>query len=116
MKEMQRVFNAIKQAQAEQKVIKQVYRDLQANSQPYQTVLEELTTLKEKKKALEVGFQAEMRVEFDKLDELKLDIEGNKEILSDLAFNSLVKGETIDITDEYENKYEPQFTVRFKKL
>ena len=116
MKNLQEVFANIKELQKEQKVIREAYRNVLANSASYQEITEELKTLKEKKKQLEQGFQDDMRADFNKLDDLKKDIESSQEMLSDLAFNNLVKGEKVEVIDEYENKYEPRFVVRFKKV
>jgi len=116
MIEAQEIFNRIKEKQKEQKVLKEVYRNLQSNSRPYQDVVEELKALKEKKKQLEESFRSEMKAELTQLDGLKTDIASDREMLSDIALNHLVKGEKIDITDEYNNKYEPLFVVRFKKI
>jgi hypothetical protein len=38
------------------------------------------------------------------------------ELLADLALNQLVSGETVEIVDENDQKYEPIFSVRFKKV
>jgi len=116
MKNLQEVFVAIKELQKEQKVIKEAYRNVLSNSYPYQELIDELKVLKEKKKKMEQGFQDDMRADFTKLDSIKQDIESSQEILSDLAFNDLVKGEKVEVKDEYDNKYEPRFVVRFKKI
>jgi predicted transcriptional regulator len=115
MNDLQTIFNRIKDKQKEQKTLKAVYRDVQANSREYQEVLEELKVLKEKKKKLEDGFHSEMRAELDQLDAIKSDIASDREMLSDIALTQLMKGETVGVQDEYENKYEPVFSVRFKK-
>jgi hypothetical protein len=47
---------------------------------------------------------------------MKADAETDQEMLSDLALNTLVKGETVQVTDEFENKYEPVFVVKFRRV
>ncbi len=116
MKNLQEVFVAIKDLQKEQKVIREAYRNVLANSGPYQELVDELKVLREKKKQMEQGFQNDMRADFTKLDSLKQEVEANQEMLSDLAFNTLVKGGKVEVVDEYENKYEPRFVVKFKKI
>ena len=37
------------------------------------------------------------------------------ELMSDMALNKLVSGETVEVVDEAGDKYEPLFTVKFKK-
>lgn len=116
MIEAQEVFNRIKDKQREQKILRETYRNLQTNSTAYQEVIEELKILKDKKKKIEDGFKAEMKTELAQLDGLKSDIASDREMLSDIALTQLIKGEKVGVTDEYNNKYEPMFTVRFKKI
>lgn len=115
MSKLQEVFNRIQESKKEQKKIKDMYRDALLNSQEYQNAVEELKTLREKKKEIENNIQLDFSSEFDKLDTLKLDIENDMMLLSDAALTQLMKGETVEITDQYENKYEPVFSVKFKK-
>ena len=68
-----------------------------------------------KKKRLEVQIKQDFRSEMENLDRLKQDIQSNNVLISDMALTSLMKGQTITITDENDVKYEPQFSVKFKK-
>lgn len=115
MSRLQEVFDRIQKTKKEQKEIKAMYRDALVNSNRYQELIEEIKTMKEKKKKIEEAIQDEFRSEFNKLETLKTDIENDILLMSDLAINKLMKGETVEITDEKDNKYEPTFTVRFKK-
>ena len=36
-------------------------------------------------------------------------------MLNDLALTPLMKGETVEVKDEFENAYEPTWKVNFKK-
>lgn len=49
------------------------------------------------------------------MDELKQNIADEEMMLSDLAFNSVIKGERLELYDENEAQYEPLVTVKFKK-
>jgi hypothetical protein len=71
--------------------------------------------LREKKKSIEEEFQREMSKDFTKLDDLKIDLESDQELMNDLAINQLMDGKTVEVVDQYENKYSPLFTVKFKK-
>ncbi len=115
MNDAQSIFNRIKDKQKEQKTLKSIYREAQANSREYQDVLEELKVLKEKKKKFEDSLRSEFRSELDQLDAIKTDIVSDREMLADIALTQLMKGETVGVVDEYNNKYEPVFSVRFKK-
>jgi len=116
MPQLQDVFSRIQKSRKDGREIRAAYREALSNSQVYQETVEKLEALKMKKKQLEQGIKDEFRNELTKLDLLKLDIKTDMEVLSDLAFNQLLKGERLEVTDEYENKYEPIFSVRFKKI
>lgn len=115
MSKVQEVFDRIQKSKKEQKEIKAMYKDALVNSKSYQDVLEELKALKEKKKKIEDGIRDDFSSEFNKLDVLKTDIENDSMLLSDAAITKLMKGENVEVTDEKENKYEPIFSVKFKR-
>lgn len=115
MSKVQEVFNRIQESRKEQKKIKDMYRDALQNSGEHQRITEELKTLREKKKEIENSIKLDFTSELDKLDTLKLDIENDILLLSDAALTQLMKGETVEVKDQYENKYEPVFSVKFKK-
>ena len=52
MKDVQEVFNRIKEKQQEQRIIKGIHRDVMANSQEYQLMMKEYKAMKEKKKKI----------------------------------------------------------------
>lgn len=116
MQDVQEIFTRIKAKQAEQKTLKEVHRSVLDNSQEYQLVLEELKALKEKKKKIQNALEADLKEEFQKMDEIKTYIASDKEMLSNMALTQLIKGQKIEVSDEHNNKYEPVFTVRFEKL
>lgn len=115
MENIQEIFNRVQETKRKQKEIKSAYRDALANSEEHKKISEEIKTLKERKKKIEEMIKSDFNSEFAKLDGLKLDIETDNILLSDLALNTYAKGEKIEIKDQYENQYEPVFSVRFKK-
>lgn len=116
MSKLQEVFDRINESKKEQKELKKMYRDALVNSQEYQMATEELKTVRDKRKEIENKIKADFSSEFDKLDTLKLDIENDMMLLSDAALTQMMNGEMLDIQDQYDNKYEPIFSVRFKKI
>jgi DNA polymerase III delta prime subunit len=115
MPNLQEVFNRIKETKRKAKEIKRMYKDELEASSEYREVLEKLEVLKARKKQIEIQTKEASSGEFAKLDAYKMHVKTDNELLSDLAFNSLVAGETVKVTDEAEQEYEPVFTVRFKK-
>lgn len=115
MDKLQEVFNRIKDTKRKQKEIRAMYKDALAQSQEYQALLEKLEQLKLRKKELETLAKDEMEGDFQKMDAYRMHIQNDNELISDLAINKLMSGETVEIVDENDQKYEPVFSVRFKK-
>lgn len=116
MAKIQEVFLRIQETKKEQKEIKTMYKDALKNSNAYQDVIEEIKKLKDRKKQIEDNIKDEFRSEFDKLETLKNDIENDNMLLSDAALSQLMSGKPVEVMDTYENKYEPIFSVKFKKV
>lgn len=115
MQDIQSIFNRIKEKKQESKEIKKMYREALSNSEEHKNASEELKSLKEKKKAIEERIKTDFTDEFDKLDIIKADIESDQILLNDIALTQIMNGETVEIFDKNNTKYEPVFTVNFKK-
>jgi hypothetical protein len=116
MSQLNQVFTRLQESQKQQRELKRMYRDALSVNASYHEVIEELETLKIKKKQIEASVKSDLKEEFDKLDGLKLNIAGDKQMLSDIALNHLSKGEPVKVIDENQVKYEPVFNVRFQKM
>lgn len=115
MQDLQEVFNQIKELNKEQKEIRAEYKDALLNAGEYETTQEQVTELKEKKKEIETMVQNQMGSRYDKLEEIKEKLLQLKQTQSDVAMSQLMSGKTVEVKDEYDNLYEPQFVVNFKK-
>ena len=116
MPKLQEVFNRIKELKEEQKKINKSYRDALDNSQEYKEVLEKLKMFKEQKKQIEERINNDFESELSRLETIKLDIQHDTEMMSDLALNQLVAGKPVEVKDKHDNDYEPLFKVSFKKI
>ena len=115
MQDLQEVFNRIRETKQKQREIKKMYKDALNASLEYKEIIEKLENLKIRKKQIETELKEDSMNDFKQLDAYKMHVKTDNELLSDLAFNKLVAGETVEIKDSDDNRYEPQFTVRFKK-
>jgi hypothetical protein len=115
MQELKDIFARINAQKKEQKKLRDTYRDMLANSKPYQDAVEALDAAKAKKMEIEGTIRAEFQQEQDELDRLKSSMNTDKQLMADTALTMLMKGETVELTDENDTKYEPVFSVRFKK-
>jgi len=116
MKDVQEVFSRIKERQGEQKTLKDIHRSVLVNSQEYQLILEELKTLKDRKKKIQSALESDLKEEFQKIDAIKTDIASDREMLSNMALTKLLAGEKVEVADNKNNKYGPIFSVRFEKI
>lgn len=116
MQDLQEIFNRIAQNKKELKDLRQAYKDALLQTGEHQEIVDQIKTLRERKKQVEQAVKDQFASEFIKMDDIKIDMESDAEMLSDIALNKYVKGETVAVTDEYENEYEPVFNVKFKKV
>ena len=116
MSQVQEIFDRLQKFKGEQKELKTMYRDALRNSAEFQKVKEELDKLKEDKKAIEAKVKEEFANELDKLEVLGNEIKNDSQVLSDAALAKLMKGEKVEIKDEYEVEYEPIVNVKFQKI
>lgn len=115
MKDLQSIFNHIQEMKKDMKTIKKEYSDTLLNADDHELILEEMKKLKERKKQIETRVQEQMGRRYAELEELKDEIESEQEMLNDMAMTTLMDGKTVEVVDQYENRYEPLFTVKFKK-
>jgi hypothetical protein len=114
MRNIQEVFNGINEKKRELRDIKKMYRDALESSGEYRDLSEKMEQMKARKKQLEGVAWSEVGAK-DKYETSKLDVKQDKEMLTDLAINSLMSGETVKLVDQDNNEYEPKFSVSFKK-
>jgi len=115
MQNIQEVFSSIREIKREQKDLRDMYKDALTQADKYEEIVEEIKTLREKKKEIESRIQGQLGRSWEKLEDLKVEVETKREMLSDIALSTLMKGETVAVKDEFENAYEPIWKVNFKK-
>lgn len=115
MKSIQEIFSEIRQAQKEQKDIKSEYKDALVQADEYEKIVEEIKQLREKKQQIEARVQQQLGQRYEKLEELKSEVDQKKEMLSDIAISTLMEGKTVEVLDEFNNRYDPVYVVKFKK-
>ena len=109
------VLQRIREQKKEKKKISEAYRDVLAQSKPYQDALEKLKEARTKKAKIEAEIRQEFAAEFEKVEKITQSLKADTQLLTDLALNKFMKGESIEVTDENDVKYEPVFKVAFKK-
>ena len=115
MKSVQEIFDQIQDSKRQMRELRGSYKDALESASGYRDTVEEYNKIREKKLRIEQNIKKSSAAEFAKLETLKQSIKTDNEILSDIALNHIMKGESVGITDEYSNQYEPVFSVKFKK-
>ena len=112
---IQEIFNGIKEKKDQLKDLRIVCKDLLAASEEFKNLEEQMKKLREKKKKVMAMVNEQCASEITKIEDLKIDLESDQEMLSTLAMTKYTKGESIELKDKYDNTYEPVFSVKFKK-
>lgn len=113
---MQEVFDQIQELKKTRKEIGREYRDALSQTGGYEDLKEELKVLREKKKTLETGVQAELGARYEQFEKTKLEIESLEQMLTDIAMTTLMSGENINLKDKNDVEYEPSYKITFKKI
>lgn len=116
MQDIQAIFNRIQENKDTLKELKSIVKDVLDNTEAYKSAVEEAKMANEKKKSIKRDVEAGLQDELVKIDDLKIDIESDLELLTDAAMTMVTKGQSIQISDKYDNEYEPVFNVKFKKM
>lgn len=112
MKNIKEIFERIQEQKREQREINKSVREALENSSEYSTVKENIERLRLKKLRMEDSARGDLD---QKMDLLKLNIKEGMQVMSDVALTTIMKGESVKLTDSDNNEYEPIFSVRFKK-
>lgn len=113
MPKLVEVYQRLQKNKKERRELNKMMKDELSGDARYQEILEEQKTLREEKKSIEQDVKSGS--DGEKLDELKVDIQSDLELLADLALNMYANNEAIEIIDEYDQKWYPEFKVAFKK-
>ncbi len=115
MQDIQEIFKRIQEAKKKQKDLKAAFNDALKGTLEYTEINDKVKTMRERKKQIENTIKESFSSELTKIEDLKIDIASDMEMLSDIALTQVMKGETVQVTDEYNNTYDPIFSVKFKK-
>ncbi|HCP08541.1 MAG TPA: hypothetical protein DIT25_01950 [Candidatus Moranbacteria bacterium] len=115
MQDMQKVFSEIREAKKEMKELRAQYKDALTQTDKYPELADKMTEMREEKKRIETKVQQQMGKAYEKLEDLKSEVAANEELLNDIAITTLMDGKTVEVVDEFKNRYEPVYVVKFKK-
>jgi predicted nuclease with TOPRIM domain len=112
---LQELHNELRQKKEERKKLKESIKDELKHHTRYGEVVDEMMALKAEKKSIETQVRESVPQDARRLADLDAEIKADEELMSDLAMNLILKNESVELRDEYENRYVPLMKVIFKK-
>ena len=114
MPNLEDIYHRLEANKKRRKEINKMFRDELAHSSRYKEITEEMQVLREEKKGIEQQVRS-AQTESQELEDIKMEIQTDQELLADMTLNMYVKNETVEIKDEYDQTWYPVFKVNFKK-
>lgn len=115
MPDLKEIHARIRAKKDEKKKVNVIFKDVLAGSKSYQEVLDEIRKLLTKKTQLKQELWSDFGKEMEQLERLAIDLKSDEVLLTDLSLTMLMKGQSLDLTDENDVKYEPIFRITYKK-
>jgi predicted nuclease with TOPRIM domain len=115
MQDLKDVYERLQQKKKERKELVKMFKDELAHDDAYQKIIEEMKVLKEKKKSIEDTAKASALSDARQLDDLADEIKGSTELLTDVVVAKFMNRESVELTDQFDNRLVPVFSVKFKK-
>jgi regulator of replication initiation timing len=115
MKDAQAIFNSLAEAK---KQLKEINREIKAHYEADPTYVELLTKRKvinQEMKPVRMKLNESIEKILEKKDDLKIDISGYQDELTDIALISQAKGQPVEIKDNFNQLYLPIFKAKFEK-
>lgn len=116
MQDLQEIYSRIQETKAKVKELRAEYKDALAGLPEYQSVKEKSDGYRLRKKQLEAEVKKGLAGSFDALERLKASLSADQQMLSDISMSKLMKGETVELTGENDSRFEPVFSVKFRRV
>jgi len=115
-KQLQLIYDDVAEKKLEKKDLQEMYRDALTNTDEYLKLTEQIAELRDKRKNIELKIQNQLGRAWEKLEDIKSEIDVDKVRMTDQALTDLMEGRTVAVKDQYDNEYEPVWGVKFRKI
>ena len=115
-KQLQLIYDEVAEKNQSKKELQEMYKDALKNVDKYNDLNQKKEEIKNQMKTIELKVQAQLGRAYEKLLDVKSEISMKKVTMTDLAINDLMAGTTVEVEDKFGNKYEPIWSVQFKKI
>ena len=114
MLDLKEVHQRLEELKRRRRDLNRMFKDELAQNEQYKKIVDEIKILREKRKSIENAARVSCFGGSDELDRIKEQINDENQLLTDLALNQYIAGQTVEILAE-DTRYVPQFSVKFKK-
>lgn len=114
MPKLQEVHARMTKNKKERRQLQMEFKDELRGNTRYMAILEDLERLKAEKKSIENETKARS-LDQSKIDALTVDIKSDQILLSDIALNMYVQQLPVEIVDDMNARFVPEFNVKFKR-
>ena len=114
--QLQLIYDEFAERKLEKRSLEENYKTALGNVKKYIEITEQMAGLRHKKKMIEYEIQDQLGASWKELEQIKAELNMDKERMTDVALMDVVEGRRVLVKDKYENKYEPIWSVRFKKI
>lgn len=113
---IEELFTRLAENKKELKRLKAITTEALKSSKPWATITEEINEAREKRKRIEDTVLADYSETLNDIEKLKLEVANDQMIISDIALNALMRGESIAVNDADGNvRWEPNIKITFKQ-
>lgn len=114
MQNAQEVYTRILKTKKSIKEIKSELTGYYKENEEYKQLEEKMKTLRANKKQITTSINHDYPDLTTKLDDLKIDLASDKELLADIIMTKVMKGEDVQLENEYQQQMLPIFSVTLK--
>jgi len=114
MQSLEQVYLRLQKSKAKRREFNKMIRDELIQDERYRELTEEMKKLRDERRSIENEIKAHT-VSPQELDELKIEIQTDQELLADVALNMFMDNESVEIMDEHDQRWVPLFSVKFVK-
>lgn len=113
MNDPQKVFQRLLELKGELKKLKAFMKERYNENSQYVEFTEKINELKKQRKEIQKQIDDMNPSEVTKIQDMKIDIASEQELLNDIILAKITKGETVELQDNFEQQVLPIFSVKF---
>lgn len=113
MQDAQTIYDRIQDTKKKIKKKKKELKEIYLKDPEYARVVEQLRPILEKRKQEKVRIDEANFELVMKIKDLQIDLDSDRELLNDIVLSKVMKGEKVEIIDEYKQPQLPIFTIKF---